>query len=69
MEFVPERSVDFVYIEKTYYLGPDKGGERAYRLLSDALTRTGLERRCKKTFPLHSRKGGSILASMNPIHH
>jgi DNA end-binding protein Ku len=40
MEFVPERAVDFVNIEKTYYLGPDKGGERAYRLLSDALART-----------------------------
>jgi DNA end-binding protein Ku len=40
MEFVPERTVDFVNIEKTYYLGPDKGGERAYRLLSDALQRT-----------------------------
>ena len=40
MEFVPERTVDFVYIEKTYYLGPDKGGERAYRLLSDAMQRT-----------------------------
>src|SRR5215475_52114 len=40
MEFVPERTVDFVNIEKTYYLGPDKGGERAYRLLSDALART-----------------------------
>jgi DNA end-binding protein Ku len=40
MEFVPERTVDFVNIEKTYFLGPDKGGERAYRLLSEALTRT-----------------------------
>ena len=37
VEFVPEESVDFIYIEKTYYLGPDKGGDRAYKLLSEAM--------------------------------
>src|SRR5688572_25498258 len=26
VEFVPASTVDFIYIEKTYYLGPDKGG-------------------------------------------
>jgi DNA end-binding protein Ku len=41
LEFVPQSSVDFIYIEKTYYLGPDKGGERAYRLLSESLERAG----------------------------
>ena len=39
VEFVPASTVDFIYIEKTYYLGPDKGGERAYRLLSESLER------------------------------
>jgi DNA end-binding protein Ku len=38
-EIVPADSVDFLYIEKTYFLGPDKGGDRAYRLLSEALER------------------------------
>ncbi len=37
VEFVPASTVDFLYIEKTYFLGPDKGGDRAYRLLSEAL--------------------------------
>lgn len=37
VEFVPADTVDFLYIERTYYLGPDKGGDRAYRLLSEAL--------------------------------
>lgn len=41
-EFVPAESVDPVYIEKSYYLGPDKGGERAYALLSRALRESGL---------------------------
>lgn len=39
VEFVPADSVDFIYIEKTNYIGPDKGGDRAYKLLSDAMTR------------------------------
>ena len=37
-EFVPLEKVDPVYFEKTYYLGPDKGGDKAYRLLADAMT-------------------------------
>jgi DNA end-binding protein Ku len=37
-EFVPLATVDPIYFEKTYYLGPDKGGEKPYRLLADAMT-------------------------------
>jgi DNA end-binding protein Ku len=36
-EFVPLAAVDPIYFEKTYYLGPDKGGEKPYRLLADAM--------------------------------
>jgi DNA end-binding protein Ku len=36
-EFVPLDKVDPIFFEKTYYLGPDKGGEKAYRLLADAM--------------------------------
>jgi DNA end-binding protein Ku len=36
-EFVPLEKVERVYLEKVYYLGPDKGGEKAYRLLGEAL--------------------------------
>lgn len=39
-EFVPLPTVDPIYFEKTYYLGPDKGGEKAYRLLADAMGKT-----------------------------
>ncbi len=39
-EFVPLPKVDPIYFEKTYYLGPDKGGEKAYRLLTDAMAKT-----------------------------
>jgi DNA end-binding protein Ku len=40
-EFVPLADVDPIYFEKSYYLGPDKGGEKAYRLLSDAMEKAG----------------------------
>jgi len=40
VEFVPAETVDWIYISKTYYLGPDKGGDKAYKLLSAAMERT-----------------------------
>jgi len=40
-EFVPASKVDPIYFEGAYYLGPDKGGERAYALLTAAMRQTG----------------------------
>ena len=40
-EFIPLASVDPVYFENTHYLGPDKGGEKPYRLLADAMAKSG----------------------------
>jgi DNA end-binding protein Ku len=40
-EFIPLEKVDPIYFEKTYYLGPDKGGDRPYLLLSQAMRDTG----------------------------
>jgi DNA end-binding protein Ku len=40
-EFVPLEQVDPIYYEKSFYLGPDKGGERPYRLLAEAMKQTG----------------------------
>jgi DNA end-binding protein Ku len=40
VEFVPLSSIDLVQVEKSYYLGPDKGGHKAYQLLSGAMSRT-----------------------------
>ena len=36
-EFVHESEIDPVYFDKPYYLEPQKGGERAYALMRDAL--------------------------------
>jgi DNA end-binding protein Ku len=35
--FVPLSAIDPVYFDRTYYLGPDRGAEKAYRLLADAM--------------------------------
>lgn len=40
-EFVAAEEVDRQYLDKTYYLGSDRGGARAYRLLSKAMTESG----------------------------
>ena len=40
-EFVPIASVDPVYFDKAYYLGPDKGGAKPYALLARALRESG----------------------------
>jgi DNA end-binding protein Ku len=39
-DFAPEGDVDPRYFEKPYYLIPQKGGERAYALLRDAMKNT-----------------------------
>src|SRR5205823_3427560 len=39
-EFVKEEEIDPVYFDKPYYLEPQKGGERAYALMRDALAQS-----------------------------
>jgi len=41
-EFVPLANVDPVYFQDTHYLGPDKGGDKAYQLLAEAMRDTGM---------------------------
>src|ERR1044071_3514004 len=36
-EFVPVESIDPVYFDKTYYLSPDKGANKPYALLAEAM--------------------------------
>jgi DNA end-binding protein Ku len=40
-EFLPIEKVDPVYYDGANYLGPDKGGEKAYRLLAEAMQKSG----------------------------
>jgi DNA end-binding protein Ku len=39
-EFVPLGKVDPIYFDRAYYVGPDKGAERPYALLREAMKKT-----------------------------
>jgi DNA end-binding protein Ku len=39
--FVPSASIDPVYYDKAYFLGPDKGGDKPYALLAEAMRKAG----------------------------
>jgi DNA end-binding protein Ku len=40
-QFVPLDKVDPIYFDRPYYLAPDKGGEKAYRLLVEVMRGSG----------------------------
>ena len=40
-EFVPASSIDPIYYDKAYFLGPDKGGAKPYALLAESMRETG----------------------------
>lgn len=42
LEFVPEGSIDAMYFESSYYLGPKEGGAEAFTLLYHALKTKGV---------------------------
>jgi DNA end-binding protein Ku len=39
--FVKEQEIDTIYFENSYYIEPEKAGEKAYALLRDALAKAG----------------------------
>ena len=61
-EFVPLAKVDRIYLDRTYYLGPDKGGERAYKLLTEALEKTG-----RAAIGQYSARGKQYLVLIRPM--
>jgi DNA end-binding protein Ku len=62
VEFVPLANVDREYLEKVYYLGPDKGGDRAYRLLAAALKETG-----RAALGQYAARGQQHLVLLRPL--
>jgi len=61
-EFIPFEQVERMYLAKAYYLGPDRGGERAYRLLSAALKKTG-----RAALARYSARGKEYLVLVRPM--
>src|SRR6476469_7109630 len=62
VEFVPLAKVDREYLDKCYYLGPDKGGDRAYRLLVAALQDTG-----RAALGQYAARGKQNLVLLRPL--
>jgi DNA end-binding protein Ku len=61
-EFVPVAAVDPVFFDKAYYLGPDKGGARAYRLLAEAMRRAD-----KAALGRYAARGKQYLVLIRPL--
>ena len=61
-EFVPLDEVDPLHFEKAYYLGPDKGGDKPYTLLSAAMEKTG---RC--AIGSYAARGKQYLVLLRPF--
>jgi DNA end-binding protein Ku len=59
VQFVNEKEIDVLYYEKPYYLEPEKGGERAYVLLREALKKEGKAALGK--FVFHSKEWVCLL--------
>jgi DNA end-binding protein Ku len=61
-EFVDAALVDRRYTDRCYYLGPDKGGERAYRLLGEAMKKTG-----RVAIGQYAARGKQYLVMVRPL--
>jgi DNA end-binding protein Ku len=61
-EFVPAQLVDPVYFDGAYYLGPDEGGDKAYKLLSEAMKQTG-----RSALAKWSARGKQYLVMIRPV--
>jgi len=61
-EFLPIAQVDPIFYAGAYYLGPDKGGDRAYQLLAEAMRQTG---RC--ALAKWAARGKQYLVLLRPV--
>jgi DNA end-binding protein Ku len=59
LEFVETKEIDPVYLESSYYMAPDGGGEKAYALLFEALRKSGYSGVAK--IAMHNREHIVIL--------
>jgi DNA end-binding protein Ku len=61
-EFIPEALVDPVYFERAYYLGPDKGGDKPYKLLAEAMRESE-----RVALASYAARGKSYLVLLRPF--
>lgn len=60
-EFVPADSVGRLLLQKAYFLGPDKGGAKAYHLLAEAMRQTD-----KVAIAKYAARGKDYLVMIRP---
>jgi DNA end-binding protein Ku len=63
--FVKEAEIDSIYFENSYYLEPEKSGEKAYALLREALAKSGKVGLAQ--FILRTAETLSVLKPMNDV--
>jgi DNA end-binding protein Ku len=61
-EFLPTEKVDPIYFDKCYYLGPGKGGDRAFKLLARALAKSG-----RSALAKYAARGKQYLVLIRPL--
>jgi DNA end-binding protein Ku len=61
-EFVPAATVDPIYYDKTYFLGPDKGGAKPYALLAQAMRVSG-----QTAIGRYAARGKQFVVQLRPI--
>jgi DNA end-binding protein Ku len=61
-EFVPLEQVDPIFFEKTYYLGPDKGGAKPYKLLAQTMVDTN-----RAALAKYAARGKNYLVLLRPF--
>jgi len=60
-EFVPLAAIDPVYFDKPYYLSPEKGADKAYLLLAEAMQETG-----RAALARYAARGKQYLVMLRP---
>jgi DNA end-binding protein Ku len=60
-QFVPLAAIDPVYFDKAYYLGPEKGGDKAYLLLAEAMRESG-----RAALARYAARGKQYLVMVRP---
>jgi len=61
-EFVPAESIDPIYYDKAYFLGPDKGGAKPYALLAESM------RQSKQTaVGRYAARGKQYIVQLRPV--
>jgi DNA end-binding protein Ku len=63
--FIKEDEIDTIYFENSYYIEPEKSGEKAYALLREALAKSGKVGLAQ--FVLRTAETLSVLKPMNEI--